>query len=287
MDRIEVYISDEGLAEIDGEPLVPAPDQSVHDAVLDRLQWYAQERAASVEATVNQGSGPDRFALRVAPDGSSRLLVSDDEDTPSGHPALDDEDAPSAGPAPDDEDTRSAGPAPDAWVLAEAVARAMATARATSPGAPATVEVPVAFAERIAAVNALVAAGRPAEALADATELRENLTRTAGAEDPHALEARSLEAYVAHLCGEHREAVVLALGVARIRCAAGDPRAPVDVARAASSWQRLDDDRAAVVHGRELLHVWDVLNRRGLLTPGHRAVAERVRRHVESLEAYA
>ena len=38
MAHFDVYISGEGIAEIDGHTLVPAPGQSVHEAVLDRLQ---------------------------------------------------------------------------------------------------------------------------------------------------------------------------------------------------------------------------------------------------------
>ncbi|WP_329529477.1 hypothetical protein [Streptomyces sp. NBC_01462] len=124
------------------------------------------------------------------------------------------------------------------------------------------------------------------EAYALATVLRESLTEQAGAEHPEALEARAVEAYIAHLCGDHREAVVLALAVARIRCSAGDPRAPEEVARAAAAWHRLDDERAAVAHGCELLHMWYQLERRGLLSPTHAGLAAAVRRRVDSLEAF-
>lgn len=128
-------------------------------------------------------------------------------------------------------------------------------------------------------------AGRLDEAFARATALRESLTGSVGAEHPHAVEARSVEAYLAYLRGDHREAVVLALAVARIRCGAGDERAASDVARAAAAWQQLDDSRTAVAHGRELLHMWGVLNRRGPLPPGHVELAEQVHRYVTALEA--
>ncbi|MFJ6655732.1 hypothetical protein ACIQNG_05115 [Streptomyces sp. NPDC091377] len=318
MDRFEVYLSDEGLAEIDGEPVVAAPGKSVHEAVLDTLQWYAQERGSAVEATVNQGSGLDDFTLQVSPDGSSRLLDSGEGPDPEPEPGpeadldtdtdadvgadtdTDTDTATDPDPAPEPEPEPAPGPGPDlatsaaASALATAVGRARDAARTPSPRtaapepAPTTEpDRPAKFSERIDRVNELASEERLEEALAAATALRENLTLSLGAEDPHVLEARSLEAYVAHLCGEHREALVLALGVARTRCTTGDLRAPGDVARAAAYWQQLDDDRAAVVHGRELLHMWAMLNAHGLLTPRHREIAARVRKRVDSLAAYA
>jgi hypothetical protein len=181
-----------------------------------------------------------------------------------------------------------------ASAVATAVARARATAaaRAEVPDpaavaapAPAT-GLPADIAERIGRINGLAADGRLDEAFADATALRESLTGSMGAEHPHAVEARAVEAYLAHLRGDHREAIVLALAVARIRCRARDGRAPAEVARAAAAWQQLDDDRAVVAHGRELLHMWDTLDRHGLLPPGYAALVGQVRRQVDALEAY-
>ncbi|MFB7494614.1 hypothetical protein ACFC09_07885 [Streptomyces sp. NPDC056161] len=562
MARFDVYISDDGLADIDGDPVVPEPDESVHEAVLDQLQRYAQEYGTSVEATVTDGPGDSYFVLEVAPDGSSRVLIPEDDaieddaiegDAIEGHAIEGDfaegdfaedgstgdgstgdgaiegsfaevspseesfaeeafaevspseeafaeespseeafyeesfvEEAPSAyapteealsagfpsagfpsaeilsaeapfaeplaattappppapAPAPDpvpylvpDADlepapTVSAGPAP-ALLVARAPVRTPVAARrspatAPAPVAPRTAETaapaPTAFpvddavsaptvfpvvetaagptappvaervpepavppaaetvpavteppaaeippaltdptavetapappapaaptparapvsalaaaigraraqaatggvsdeaaggdrtgagsgaqvtafasvsaagtglppeiAERIGRINALSAIGRLDEAFADATALRESLTDAVGAEHAHTLEARSVEAYLAYLRGEYREATVLALAVARIRCGAMDERASTEVARAAAAWQRLDDDVAALVHGRELLHMWDRLQARGPLPSGHAELAERIRGHVEELEEY-
>jgi hypothetical protein len=288
MARFDVYISGEGLAEIDGHTLVPAPGQSVHEAVLDRLQGHAEERAGAVAATVYDGPGAARFVLEVLPDGSSRVLEPEEE--PSQEPG------PTAPPAAvpvatvvvpvSDADTASA--------VATAVARARATAAARAevpdPGAVAapavTAGLPAGLTERIGRINALAADGLLDEAFADATALRESLTGSMGAEHPHAVEARAVEAYLAHLRGDHREAIVLALAVARIRCRARDGRAPAEVARAAAAWQQLDDDRAVVAHGRELLHMWDTLDRHGLLPPGYAALVGQVRGQVDALEAY-
>ncbi|MEU2422718.1 hypothetical protein ABZ619_17130 [Streptomyces sp. NPDC007851] len=279
MIRFEVYISDEGLAEINGEPLPPMPGQSVHEAVLDRLQRYAVENAGVVEATVNEPSDTGHFVVQVSPDGSSRLL----ESGPGPEPGR----VPRAAP----EVTTRSGTAvatDSGTAVAIAVARATAAARATGRASARTPDVvlPAELAAPVGRINALAAAGRLAEAHALATKLRESLTDEAGAEDPHAVEARAVEAHIAHLSGNHREAVVLALAVARIRCRAGDRRAPEEVARATAAWQWLDDDRTAVAHGRELLHMWDRLGRRGLVRSPHAELVGRVRRRVDALEAF-
>ncbi|WRZ92163.1 hypothetical protein OHB54_25765 [Streptomyces sp. NBC_01007] len=288
MAQFDVYISGEGLAEIDGHTLVPAPGQSVHEAVLDRLQGHAEERSDAVVATVYDSPDAARFVLEVLPDGSSRVLEPEEEPSREPEPAA----PPAAVPVAtvvvpvSDADTASA--------VATAVARARATAAARAevpdPGAVAapavTSGLPDGLTERIGRINALAADGRLDEAFADATALRESLTGSMGAEHPHAVEARAVEAYLAHLRGDHREAIVLALAVARIRCRARDGRAPAEVARAAAAWQQLDDDRAVVAHGRELLHMWDTLDRHGLLPPGYAALVGQVRRQVDALEAY-
>ncbi|MFD7873814.1 hypothetical protein ACFV5G_06735 [Streptomyces sp. NPDC059766] len=311
MTRYEVFISDEGFAVVDGESLVPATGQSVHEAVLDRLQQYAVERDTAVEATVNDGSENGHFVLEVSPDGSSRLLTptakaqSERSEQPEQfkrpeQPDLGSEPREASPPQPGPADESAAGGpsedglaeegAADGTAVATAVARAAAAARAAAPASafvPALVPavlLPSELAGPIGRINDLAAAGLLDEAYALATELRENLTEEAGADDPHALETRAVEAYIAHLCGDHRQAVVLALAVARIRCRAGDRRAPEDVVRAAAAWQWLDDDRAAAAHGRELLHMWDQLDHHGALLPVHGELAGRVRRRVDELE---
>jgi hypothetical protein len=299
MNRFKVYVSDEGLAEINGDPLVPAPGQSVHEAVLDRLHRYAEESGAAVDATVGDGPGTAHFVLRVLPDGSSHVLAHETGEAPEPEPAFEPEPEPSPDVAPPPTVTASAtsatasatsatATASATSAIATAVARARATAAtrtAAQEFVPAVGLPPAGLSEQIGRINALGIAGRLDEAFARATALRESLTGSVGAEHPHAVEARSVEAYLAYLRGDHREAVVLALAVARIRCGAGDERAATDVARAAAAWQQLDDSRTAVAHGRELLHMWGVLSRRGPLPPGHVELAEQVHRYVTALEA--
>ncbi|MGW6216164.1 hypothetical protein [Streptomyces sp. NPDC055109] len=377
MAHFDVYISGEGIAEIDGHTLVPASGQSVHEAVLDRLQAHAEERGGAVEATVFDGPDAARFVLRVLPDGSSVVLDPDEAPAPApaAAPGPSPHDPPAAtavpapapaqaepapvaqapAPAPAPAESAPAIPAPapapavapaafappapvpapvpapapvaapvgqvapaplpvavperasapaavvvppSAAATASAVATAVARARATAAARaevpdPAAVtaravrtDFPDWLTERIGRINGLAAAGMLDEAFDDATELREGLTESLGAEHPHAVEARAVEAYLAHLRGDHREAIVLALAVARIRCRARDGRAPAEVARAAAAWQQLDDDRAVVAHGRELLHMWATLERNGLLPPGYAALVGQVRKQVEALAAY-
>ncbi|QCD59096.1 hypothetical protein [Streptomyces hawaiiensis] len=308
MTRFVVRIPGEGLAEINGELLAVGQGRSVHEAVLDRLQQYAQERAAAVEATVNDGPGGAHFVLQVAPDGSSRLLDPTERAEPADHaPEPPPPPVPAPTPASAAPIPASAAPGPAASVVtpvpaaptpASAVATAVARARAaaTAPPVPVPSPAPVPppppsrplpreLADRVAHINALVRRARLEEASAEVTALREALTRTAGTEHPDALEARAMEAYLAYLRGDHREATVLALSVARILCGAGAPQAPAAVARAAAAWQRLEDDRAAEIHGRELLHMWGRLRGAGRLSPADEHLAHRVRAHVEALSS--
>ncbi|MFD3825816.1 hypothetical protein [Streptomyces sp. NPDC058625] len=303
MAHFEVWISGEGLAEINGEPLVLEPGQSVHEAVLDRLQQYAEQRAAAVGATVNDGPGESHFVLEVSPDGSSRVLDPTDpahrapEPTPPPAPAP--VPAPAPAPAPVPAPVPAPIPAP-ASAIALAVARARAAATAppapaptpapapapAPPSPPPSRSLPTELAEQITRINALATTGRLEEASAEATALRERLTSSAGTEHPDALEARAMEAYLAHLRGDHREATVLALSVARILCGAGDPQAPAAVARAAAAWQRLEDDRAAEIHGNELLHMWNRLHSSGRLSAADEQLAHQVRTQLEALSTY-
>ncbi|MET8216507.1 hypothetical protein [Streptomyces hirsutus] len=407
MTRFDVYISDDGFARIDQEPVAPAPGESVHEAVLDHLQRYAEQYGTPVQATVTEGPGDAHFTLEVAPDGSSRVLAPEEPEEPkeseepevlevpegpadpevsegstdpevsegSTDPEVSESPEASGGPresaAPEDSEDLEVSEAPApvphpvaGSAIAAAVARARATAAGDAANSPARISIPAQatapelelvpgqesameweaerspspplspspapspspalepepepasgpppeptrrttrgvteelsapvaavdlspeLIERITRINALAAVGRLDEALDDATALREAMTAEVGAEHPDALEARAMEAYLAHLRGDHREATVLALSVARILCGAGDPQAPAAVARAAAAWQRLDDDRAAEIHGNELLHMWGRLHSAGRLSPADEHLAHQVRVQLEDLTAY-
>ncbi|MFD7064641.1 hypothetical protein [Streptomyces sp. NPDC059906] len=280
--RFEVYLSDDGLAEIDGERIVPEPGHAVQEAVLNRLQWLAQQHAAPVTATVNGSADTVHFVLEILPDGSSRLIDDQTEEAPTPES----EAAPASAVAAVDAAVRG----PDSSVVAAAIARARATATASRASAAdrrlaraATGYLSQEHTAQLAHIHGLEAEGRVHEAFAGATALREALSDSLGPEHAGTVEARAVEAYLAHLHGSHREATILALGVARIRCRSGDERAPADVARATAAWRRLDDRQALLTHGTELLHMWDALQSRDQLAPAYEEIAQHVRDQVAHL----
>ncbi|MFF0516490.1 hypothetical protein [Streptomyces sp. NPDC004250] len=255
------------MAEIDGMPIIPEPGHAAQEAVLDRLQWLAQQHAAPVTASVNDDVGRVQFVLEVFPDGSSRLV--------------DDQPGPTSAAAPVDAAAFSAVATAISHAHAAAAARAATPVRGLTRAS--TERLSERYAVQLSRIRALEAEDRVAEAFADATALRESLSESLGTHDECAVEARAVEAHLAHLHGDHREATVLALGVARIRCASGDERAPAAVARATAAWQRLDDQPALLVHATELLHMWDALRSQGQLTRSHTLLANQVRSAVDSL----
>ncbi|GAA2606543.1 MULTISPECIES: hypothetical protein [Streptomyces] len=282
--RFEVYLSDDGLAEIDGERIVPEPGHAVQEAVLNRLQWLAQQHAAPVTATVNGSADTVHFVLEVLPDGSSRLIDDQTEEAPTPES----EAAPVSAVAAVDAPVRS----PDSSAVAAAIARARATATASRASTAdrrlaraATGYLSQEHTAQLAHIHGLEAEGRVYEAFVGATALREALSASLGPEHAGTVEARAVEAYLAHLHGSHREATTLALGVARIRCRSGDEQAPADVARATAAWRRLDDRRALLTHGTELLLMWDALQSRDLLTPTYEELAQHVRHQVAHLSS--
>ncbi|MCZ4610297.1 hypothetical protein O3S80_42365 [Streptomyces sp. Lzd4kr] len=312
MPRIEVRILNEDLAELAGEPLVPQPPQSMNDAVLDELHRYARRCGADVEATVVDRPAASRFILRMSPDGSSRLLTSGDlpatrETRVGGTPsalALAVARATAAAdaftPAPaiaatppgnDSPDVRATGTPAVAAEPGDAVEAHTHHAATDVTGKTAgtlchseeDIPIPAELVKRIGHIHGLASEGRFQEAFAKATILRKSLTVSLGAEHAHTLEVRALEAYLAHLAEDHREATVLALAVARSRCVANDARAAADATRATAAWQWLEDHSAVVTHGQELLHMWRKLKLRGVLSAEHEEIAELVRQDMDAL----
>ncbi|MGI5401199.1 hypothetical protein ACQEVG_17420 [Streptomyces sp. CA-135486] len=249
----DVYVSDEGSAVVNGERVAVTEGQSVHEAILDLLQSHARTRQGPVQATVFDRPDARTFRIEVAPDGSSRI----------------------PGPAEDEAATTGAGDRAD---------RHHADAGAALDTAVET-PVPASLADRLRRIEEAVAEGETDHASVLAAALREHLTSSHGADHPHSVEARAMEAYVAHLGGDHRLATVLSMGVARIRCGLGDTRARDDVMRATAAWQRLHDDRAAAAHGRELLHLWTYIEDRGLMTPAYTEAMQQVQRRLVTLGA--
>ncbi|MFC8349727.1 hypothetical protein [Streptomyces sp. NPDC057280] len=140
--------------------------------------------------------------------------------------------------------------------------------------------LPPALADRVTTIQRHAHTDQLDQALLLATALREHLTGRYEAAHPYALEARALEAYLAHLCGIPRQATLLALAVARVRCQHADPRAADDVARATAAWSLLEDEQPVRSHGTELLNMWQRLGDQGLVPDSHaplvRYVGERM-----------
>ncbi|MEV5952612.1 hypothetical protein AB0M11_02330 [Streptomyces sp. NPDC051987] len=243
---VDVFLSDDGAALIDGVPVFPEVGRPVQELVLDLLQRRAREREAPVGAWVHDRPGATRFLLEVCPDGSSRVLSTEQV-----------EKAPAQTPAP-----------AQAPVPLSAAARPL---------------VPAALAAQLERLVDDVIVRELAQAYELAGALRKRLARDEGGAHPYVTEARALEAVLARLCHGRRQTVALALAAARVRCRGGDPRAADAVARAAAAWSALDDPRAVRDHGRELLELWDELRRRELLPPTHAGVVREIHRYLDAV----
>jgi len=147
--------------------------------------------------------------------------------------------------------------------------------------------LPPALVDRVTTIQRQAHADQLDQALLLATALREYLTGRYEAAHPYALEARALEAYLAHLCGIPRQATLLALAVARVRCRHADPRAADDVARATAAWSLLEDAQPVLVHGTELLNMWQRLGDQGLVPDAHAPLVRYVEQRMQTPRAYA
>ncbi|MFG2956036.1 hypothetical protein ACGF5O_20215 [Streptomyces sp. NPDC048291] len=260
--HVDVFLSDDGAALVDGVPLFPEAGRSVQELVLDLLQRRARERGTPVTAWVHDRPGATRFHLQVAPDGSSHVLPATPA-TPTPMPAT---------PTPATPEPPPPAPAP--------VAVRSAAALVPAPLAPL---VPASLAARMERLVDDVAVRELEQAYELASTLRKRLAQVDGGTHPYVWEVRALESVLARLRDGRRQTVVPALAVARVRCRGGDPRAADAVARAAAAWGALDDPRSLHGHGRELLELWDELARRELLPPAHAEVVTAVRRYVDGV----
>ncbi|CAM5662886.1 hypothetical protein SHIRM173S_03702 [Streptomyces hirsutus] len=143
MTHFDVYISDDGFARIGQAPVAPVPGESVHEAVLDHLQRYAEQYGTAVQATVTDGPGDAHFTLEVAPDGSSRVLVPEEP----GEPEV--PEGPTEPEVPEDSENLEVSEAPApvpppvaGSAIAAAVARARATAAGDTANPPVRISIP-------------------------------------------------------------------------------------------------------------------------------------------------
>ncbi|TQJ46545.1 hypothetical protein [Streptomyces sp. SLBN-115] len=122
---------------------------------------------------------------------------------------------------------------------------------------PGPVAVPEELVAGVTLVCETVTSGELALAKIQASALERQAAHRFGPEHLYTLEARALEAYVAHLTGDHAAATTLALQVAELRHRQGDLRAREDIERAVAFWELLSSPYTAVPLGRRLLPLWN------------------------------
>ncbi|MFJ3671053.1 hypothetical protein ACIPSE_31785 [Streptomyces sp. NPDC090106] len=168
--------------------------------------------------------------------------------------------------------TALAAPAPHPQAQTASAVRTSPTARAVpakvSDAAPAPpqdlaparsteeITVPEEIAAAVTLVCEAVTAGELTQAKAQAAVLERQSAHHFGPDHLYTLEARALEAYVAHLLGDHAMATTLSLQVAALRHRQGDIRAREDIERAVASWEMLAAPFTAIPLGKRLLSLW-------------------------------
>ncbi|MGW6015958.1 hypothetical protein [Streptomyces sp. NPDC055210] len=90
-------------------------------------------------------------------------------------------------------------------------------------------------------------------------ELKRMTSDLFGADHPHMFEALALDAYVAHLQGDHERSTAISLDLAERRFSAGDKRAVEEIERAAATWELLRQPHSAVPLGNRLVSLWGVI----------------------------
>ncbi|WP_328686109.1 hypothetical protein [Streptomyces sp. NBC_00343] len=243
-----VFITSDGTVAVDGEIIARATSgDAAQTVVLDHLQQRAMTQGVPVEASVLDQQRRTVLRIRVREDGASELL----EDPIS----FDDPGAPAMPPAPEPE---SAGAARQDTRRDQDTA--VLTAVGTPvPARPEPLAVPDEFRAAAALVCETITSGELPSAKAQAAALARQSARRFGPEHLYTLEARALEAYVAHLMGDHATATTLWLQVAELRHQQDDPRAREDVERAVVCWELIASPFNAVPLGKRLLALWNLI----------------------------
>ncbi|MET8945667.1 hypothetical protein ABZX30_19270 [Streptomyces sp. NPDC004542] len=220
---VPVFITTDGTVAVNGEVIATgATGGTAQTAVLDHLHEHARALGAPVEASVLDEQRRTVLRIQVREDGASELL---EDSLPFDEPK-----APSTHPGP-------AGPQ-------------------TLP-APEPVSAPEELAAAVALICETVTSGELTSAKLHTAALQKQSARRFGPEHLYTLEARTFEAYVAHLMGDHITAATLWLQVAELRHRRDDVRAREDVERAVASWQLVVSPFTAVPLGRRLLALWE------------------------------
>ncbi|MFD9286659.1 hypothetical protein ACFWD7_58070 [Streptomyces mirabilis] len=269
-----VLISDIGTVTVDGEVIATASSSdAAQTVILDHLHQRALHRAAPVEASILDQQQAIVLRIRVREDGASELLEDPKLLKAPKAPEVTPPPGPAPAPAPV---TPPPGPAPAPAPVPSPPSSPPTAAPTTPPQSrPSPVDhtpsstvsssaepvgVPEALVTAVALVCETVNSGDLAEAKAHAAALERHAVHVFGPDHHYTLEARALEAHVAHLMGDHATATRLSLQVAAARHRQGDIRAQEDIERAVVSWQLLTVPFTAVPLGRHLLSLWSQIS---------------------------
>ncbi|MFJ3662194.1 hypothetical protein ACIPPM_17230 [Streptomyces sp. NPDC090119] len=70
---VQVRVSATGAASVAGTPVLPAPDEDIHDAVLSHLQHLATAHGTPIRATIHDDAAGCLVPLEISPDGATRV----------------------------------------------------------------------------------------------------------------------------------------------------------------------------------------------------------------------
>ncbi|MFG3098531.1 hypothetical protein [Streptomyces sp. NPDC048202] len=70
---VQVRVSATGAASVAGTPVLPAPDEDIHDAVLSHLQHLATAHGTPIRATIHDDAAGCLVPLEISPDGTTRV----------------------------------------------------------------------------------------------------------------------------------------------------------------------------------------------------------------------
>ncbi|MFJ4034386.1 hypothetical protein [Streptomyces griseoluteus] len=296
---VQVRVSAAGTASVAGAPVLRAPDEDIHDAVLDHLRDLATSHGAPIRATIHDDAAGCLVPLEISPDGTTRMTGE-----PTRLPAAPGTVQPPRGvfgpppvmggaaaePIPERKPRAASGtvnfrkPKPDPGLKAapepapelvlgpkpapEAEPEPIPPSRFDAIAEEMLAEVPVGETADGAQVWT-AALGRVGDAVRDgeverAAELASRAVAKAsgalGPRHPEVLHLRELCAYIAYLTGDPARAFDLSLDLARKRAESGDPAAAYsNVRSAATAWRVVGDAEQALRMGRELIDVWTAL----------------------------
>ncbi|MFG3125903.1 hypothetical protein ACGFYO_28285 [Streptomyces sp. NPDC048201] len=70
---VQVRVSATGMASVSGTPVLRAPDEDIHDAVLNHLHDLATAHGTPIRATIHDDAAGCLVPLEISPDGTTRM----------------------------------------------------------------------------------------------------------------------------------------------------------------------------------------------------------------------